>query len=491
MRKYIFIIVALLAVHVILLGIFAAFRIADADEGVYLNATRMVHQGMTPYTDFFYTQLSMMPTLFAAFGGGGWESFFILRSFAVIAGLLSALLFTVIVLKQTQDLKVTVIALFFYSLSGMFICWHSTYKALPFCHLLTLAAFFFWYRYYEARNVLSLILSGLFLSALINFRSVFIVLLPVYLISVTMLSDKRRPVMLGFYMISLLVFAVPTLVRILDSTRHFFYGNLMFQLYRAGDRGLGAIISNRLEVIFRALIDPQILIILLLTLISIWLIHKQRILRTARDLFTKPEGMVLLNLVLIWAVYMLPHPMSRQYIGQYLAFTLLLTAFNYEGINNLFIKILGDSTKRKLAYVAALVYIMMLIPYTVIFVFGIRDTDTRYKLSSIREVTSDMLVHAGGRDTVLSEWPGYTFITGQTPLRYTEIIGHDFNLPLEHEEYLRYNLCDRKYLYDEVARKAPALLVNVYNPPEYYAGALEENYELTMQSDVVSVYKRR
>ena len=42
-----------------------------------------------------------------------------------------------------------------------------------------------------------------------------------------------------------------------------------------------------------------------------------------------------------------------------------------------------------------------------------------------------------------------------------------------------------------MARKAPALVVNVYNTPEYYAGVLEENYELAMQSDVVSVYKRR
>jgi len=491
MRKPVLYIVGLLLVHAALLSIFAAFRLADADEGVYLNATRMVHMGMKPYVDFFYTQLSMMPTVFAVFGGGGWESFFMLRGFGVLAGILAAVLFTLIVFRLTKDSKAAVAALFLYALSGMFICWHSTYKALPFCHFLSLATFYFWLRYHDDHSLLNLIMTGLFLSALINFRSVFIILLPLYIISVVIISRQNRLKNTAVFMAALVPPSIPTLVQMLDSVSHFLYGNLFFQMYRSGDNSLSAIIGNRLDVLLSALSDPQLIIVLIMTLLAVLMILRRRSLAKVSDLFTKPQGMILMNLFLIWGIYLLPHPMSRQYIDQYLAFALLLFAVNFVEIKKYFGGFLTAHFMKNITAAVVVVYVLALIPYIAVFTFGIRDFDKRFTLPSIRGITTAMADNALEADTILTEWPGYSFITKQVPLRYTEIIGHDFYLPMTSEEYRKYNLCDESYLRGEVGKKTPKLVVNVIKTPEYYADVLENNYDLAYEAERVSIYKRR
>lgn len=491
MKRYTYTIIWLLVIHLILLAVFAGNRIVDADEGFYTSATRMVSLGMSPYTDFFYTQLMMMPSLFSPFADDGWQSFFVLRGFAVLAGFLSALLLTAIVLKTTKDIRSTVIAVFMYALSGMTLIWHSTYKPLPFSHFLTLGTFFFWLLFQEKRNLLYLIFSGLFLSALINFRAVFVVLLPLYFLSAVYLSKGKRAKNLIAFTLSLIPFAIPTFLKILESADHFFYNNLMFQLYRESERSIGFVLSNRFMTYLKAALDPHLLIIFILTVVSLWLLFRQKRISFTRDLLVKPEGMAVMNLVLIAGVYLLPHPILRQYIDQYLAFAIIVSAFSFKYILTL-LDSLRLNLKRAAMIVFAGLYVLSLIPYVAIFIYGIREYDHRYRLSEVRKVTDTMQSLAQQSDTVLTEWTGYAFLTKQTPVRYTEIIStEEYRLPLSHEEFMHYNLCDGIYLRNEVSRKSPKLVVTINQPAQYYAAALAENYDKTFQSDVVSIYKRK
>ncbi|MFH2036037.1 MAG: hypothetical protein ABIJ45_06505 [Candidatus Zixiibacteriota bacterium] len=483
--------VILIAIHLALLAIFAAYRLIDADEGVYFSAARMVSEGMSVYTDFFYTQLSMMPTIFAPFAQGGWESFYILRGFAVLAGLFSALLFLVIIWKLSQDNKTTTIIMIAYLFSGIIIAWNATFKALPFCHFMSLAVFFFWLRFYEKKNLSSLIMTGLFLSALINFRSVFAVLLPFYLISIGLMSENKKLRNLIVFMVSLIPLTIPTLMKIIESPQNFKYGNWVFQLYREGDNSLGHVLSNRMEFFLRALADPHLLIIFVLTVISILLLIRQKAFSGIKDIFVKPEGAALMNLLLIAGVHLIPNPISRQYINQFMAFALIIISFNFKFIYDWFISKFSLSVVRIISYGIAGIYILSLVPYCTIFIFGSRDYDRRYNLSEVRAVTEHMLKVATESDTVLSEWPGYAFITEQTPLRYSEIIGTEFDLPMSHEEYLKYNLGDGEYFRDEIGKATPKLIVFQNNPSSSYADLLEQNYEQSFKSDVVSVYKRK
>lgn len=491
MGKYKYIVVLLLIVHLAILSLFVLMRLADADEGFYMNAARMVHQGMSVYTDIFYTQLPMMPTIFAPLADGGWSSFFTLRIMAALAGFLSALLLSLIILKTTRDYKTTVIALVFYVFSGMIIVWHTTFKPLPFCNLLSIGTFFFWLLYYEKRRLLYLFLTGLFLSALVNFRTVFIVLLPLYFISVIYLSKKDRVKNLSVFIISLIPFALPTLMAIISSPEHFRAGNIFFQLNREVQHGLGAVLSNRLDTFVRLVVDPQISIIFVITIISLGILFIHGRIKSIINLVDTPHGMALMNLLLIGGVYLLPHPMSRQYVNQYLAFAIILIAFNLKYILNGVERFMKPLTRKLLMYGLAAVYLLSLIPYTAIFIYGIRKDDRRYVISEMKKISSQMLQQAGEDAVVLSEWPGYTFLTKQSPLRYTEIFGGEHKLPLTHDEYMKYKICDSTYLIKEVSNKTPDLVVTLYHPPVYYASVLENNYDKTYNSDVVTIYKRK
>ena len=293
------------------------------------------------------------------------------------------------------------------------------------------------------------------------------------------------------FIVSLIPFSLPTLAMAFQSGDKFIFGNLMFQLYREGNAGLLHIISNRLDVFLRALIDPQLLLILLLTLISIRFMVKQKRIGSLKDLMIRPEGIALMNLVLIFAVYLLPHPMSRQYIEQYLAFGIIIIALNSRHMMLVMGNALRPLCRRAVIAGMAALYLLALIPYMVIFLGAARTEDRRFAISEIRKVTDKMLESGTISDTVLSEWPGYTFISGQMPLRYTEIIGSEFRLPCGHEDYMNYKLCDRIFLREQIAGRIPKLVVTVYKAPEYYADILEDNYDKAFQSNVVSIYRRR
>ncbi len=491
MNKHKYTIALLLLAHLAILFLFVFMRLADADEGVYMNAARMVNQGMSVYTDFFYTQLSMMPTIFAPFADGGWSSFYILRGFAAMAGFLSAVLLALIVLNTTRDYKITVIAASMYVFSGMIIVWHTTFKPLPFCNFLALGTFFFWVLYYGKKQLPYLILSGLFLSALINFRSVFVVLLPLYFLSVMYLSSGRRLKNIAAFLVSLVPFALPTFLTILRSPEHFWIGNIFFQLNREVNQDLGFVILNRLHTFGRVAFDPHLLIIFVLSIIAIGVLIKRERFDSVKNIMTRPEGMAVMNLILIGGVYLLPHPMSRQYINQYLPFAIIVIGFGLKYLLPVIQLSVKPLIRKLLMYGLATLYLLSLVPYTVIFIYGVRKDEKRYAISEMKKIGHRMLQLAGEDGIVLSEWPGYTFLTKQRPLRYTEIIGSEFTLPLEHDEYMKYKLCDRVYLESEIRQRTPELVVTLYKTPEYYTSALNNNYDSAFNSDVVTIYKRK
>ena len=491
MNRYKYIISLLLIVHLAVLFLFVFLRLADADEGFYMNAARMVHQGMSVYTDFFFPQMIMLPVVFAPFSNGGWESFFLLRGFAALAGFLSAILLALIVFKTTRGYKTTTIALAMYVFSGITIVWHSAFKTLPFCSFLSLGTFFFWLLYYEKRRLSYMILTGLFLSALINFRSVFIVLLPPYFLSMFSLSKAGRLKNLAIFIVSLIPFALPTLLTIIQAPDRFFYGNLILRLNRIAEGGFGAVFSNKATTVFRAIIDPHLLIIFALAVISFILLIKQKRLESIADLFRKPKGMAILNLFLIGAVYLLPYPIARQYIEQFLAFGIILAAFNIGQFLTVMNRALTAKVRKAVFAAVSALFLLSIVPYVAIFIFGVRDNDRMYMLSNIGEITDRMLALSGPSDTVLSEWPGYPFLTGQIPLRYTEIETGENRSSLNHDGYLHYNLADRQYFNEELRKKTPRLVVILYKPPAYYASSLENNYDGVFSSNDVTIYKRK
>ncbi len=490
-KKSFIILIVLLVIHLGLLALFAGFRVLDGDEGFYLNATRMVGLGMALYTDFFYTQLSLMPTVFAPLALDGWNSFWILRGMAAAAGFLSAVVLFSIVMKMTRDTKVSLIALGMYCLSGIILSWHSAYKPLPFSHLLTLATFFFWLLYNERKRLPWLIIGGLCLSALINLRAVFIVLLPLYLFSVWYISDRHRVRNIGIFCLSLIPFAVPTLLHIIKDADRFFFDTFIFQLHRADSDAISYILTNKLLTVFKTIIDPHLLIIFGLAAISLVMLFRGKKLIGIKDFIAKPEGMAFSNLALIAFVYFIPNPILRQYVEQFMAFALILAVLNLSPL----LERLKTELKRyqRVALLSTLIflYLVSLAPYVGVYLFGMRKSDTMYRLSEVRKITSKMLEMGTESDTVLAEWTGYPFFTKQVSLPYTELLGFEYPLPISHEEYMKYKLADYIYLRDEVEKKSAGLVVTVKRVPPAYADILPAGYDSLYESGQVAIHVRQ
>jgi len=491
MKKYRNIIFVILFAHLVLLGMFAGNRIVDADEGFYLNASRMVGQGMSPYEDFFYTQFAGLPLTFSTFASHGWTSFYLMRGFAALAGLLSAILLTIIVYRITGDGPTAVVALFMYAFSGMSLVWHSVFKVIPFTGFFSLGTFFFWLMYKEKRQIIYIIFSGLFLSLLISFRSLFAILLPLYIISIYSLSDRNKTRNLIVFLLSLIPLSLPNMLKIFNSFEQFYYGNIFFQMTRDVNRSFFDIIYNRLYTYARVLMDPHLLIIFALAIISIVLLIRLRKISCAGDMFVSSEGMAVANLILIAVVFLIPHPMARRYVDNYLMFAIITAAFCLPHIIAYMRDKFADNRRRIIIAVVTAVYVVMIVPYAAIFIYAARAGDRWFLQHNVREVTDHMQTVASDSDTVLSEWSAFVFLTNQTPLRYTEIVGFDLNIPMEHEQYMKYNLCDRDYLREQVGQKNPKIIVVRNRTSDYLADLIENNYDRTMETDEISVYKRR
>ncbi len=490
-RKLRNIVLALLAIHLAVLIAYTMYRIIGGDEGVYLAATHAVGLQKALYSGFFYTQMPLLPTVFSSLAQWGWKSFWILRGLAVTAGFLSAVLLFAIVLKMTRNLTIAAAALALYTFSGLIISMHTIYESPVFAHFLSLATFYLWLKYREGEKIIHLVMMGLFLATLINLRATYIVLLPLYLWSVISLSRRDRIKRILLLLAALAIPTIPTLRIIAISPRHFFFDNFIFQIYRETDRSIGYFVLNKLTIFIRTIMDPHLLILIALTILSIILLLRSKKIAKLNDIVKKPEGMALGNLILIAIVYLFPYPTLRHYFEQYMAFAIIVVAVNLEYMWNRMKELVAPVLRKTAIILFSGAYLMSLIPYLAVDIFAVRDRDHRRFLPDVKRVTARMLELAGPADTVFSEWPLYPFLTGQTVLPYTEIITSQWAMPLDHQGFIYYKLCDSIYLKEAVGRKTPSLVVAVYEPPSYYRPELDAGYDMAYQANDVSIYRRK
>ena len=489
-RKETGILVALLLAHAALLAIFVSFRVLDPDEGFYLNATRMVGLGKSLYTDFFYTQMPLMPAVFGKLATNGWTSFWLLRGLAATAGFVSVLFLFGIVRHLTKNNVTTLVAVGLYCFSGLVLTWHSEYKPLPFAQMLALGTFYFWMLYHNKRRLTWLILSGIFLSLAINLRAVYIVLLPLFASSILVISKYKLKSGLIFFL-SLIPGAVPTLMYIFRDFDRFFYDTFVFQLHRADSGELGYIISNKLQLVLKTIADPHLLFVFTLAGISVWLMVKKGKLTKFKDFLTAPEGMAVGVLALIAFIYFVPNPILRQYVEQFFVFAIIVGSVHYKTIWEAVGKIVKVHYRNLAAGAVVAIYCLSIIPYIGVFLLDYRGGKFMYRLSEAKKITGKMLEYAQSTDTVLAEWAGYPFLTGQTPLPYTELLGFQYPLPLDHDGYMHYKLADYEYLKEEVTKKVPRLVVTVNRVPAAYAEVLKSGYNSTYTSGNIAIHTRR
>ncbi len=490
-RRHTLSVVAILAVHLSLLGICAAFRNSIFDEGVYMNAARLMHDGSSVYKDFFFPQLMLLPMITSILAEGGWLSFWMLRGLAVAAGLVSATMVYVIAYRLTKNQVSSLVALSVYALSGLMISWHAIYTAQVFAHMLSLISLLLWLKYFESKRTGYLVLTAVTLSVLFNLRATFIVLVPLYLISFVLFEPRSAWKNIGLFVGAMVPVSLVTIVKFLNAPGNFIFDTLRFQLLREGNNQIGHILLNKMTIILRVLVDPHILLIVLAAVFAVATLVRQNRIKGVRSLFVSAEGMVLMNLLLIAGVYLVPNPMMRQYTEQYLAFAIILGATAVPTIWN-WIAQSGDVMRKYIAPTAlTLVIAGSLVPYWAVYIFDSRQQDRMYLLDEIRGVVDAMQECRNLPGPVVTEWPGYAFLAKSPQLARSEILGWQWNLPLTAEEFQKYRLCDNNYLRQSVIDRTPSQIINVTKTPEAYADIINDGYVATHQAAGVTLFCRK
>ncbi len=477
-RRLLFILLLQLAAALV----FVFFRTMDADEGFYLAACQRVGDGLMPYADFFFPQAPLLPLTFFALSKWGISSLLLLRFLATIAGIATTYLMYLLVKRTTARDDVALVGAFLMAFGGLFLAWHSTFKPYVFVDLALLVSFYFLLKSgrESTLDVKAVFFSWLALGIAVNFRSVFLVLAPIYLYGLVLAVRKSGASMVKTSLIALIGLLIPSLPAIylfIAAPAEFLFNNLGFHLQREPIEPLSALLMHKLTVFGKFLALPQTLMLLGAAVASALLMKYRHV---AKYTLFKPAAIFS---VVIMAVYLIPTPVHLQYFQQAVPYLIMLSlpcaAF-----------ILEHRQLKPLLRSAAVLYMIGVMPFLYLFVIAPREHDHRFEWPQLERVVGSIQNNSSSEDSLLSEWAGYSALANRPQISGSEHVGFHFPLKISDAEYRSHHLLTNAEIVAALSAQRPHLVVIDYKIYPEWESALHANYRLIDQSDQTFIYKR-
>lgn len=462
--------------------VFVFYRTVDADEGFYLAAAQRVADGMMPYVDFFFPQAPLMPLTFFALSKWGMNSLLLLRVLAGLAGIVSTYVMYRLVKRERESEGTALVAAFLMAFSGLFLAWHSTFKPYAFVDLALLTSFYFLLKSGPKGEVDSkaIFLSWLMLGIAINFRSVFVILVPFYLYALV-LSARRAAVgfmsTAKFAALGLLVPSLATIYLFLSAPNEFLFNNLEYHLQREPIRPLSALLLHKVTVFGKFLALPQTILLLGAAAASYFLTKYHYVTKSIHE---KPAALFAAAIV---AVYLIPTPVHMQYFQQATPYLILLAlpcaAF-----------VLQHVRLKPILRSAAVLYLVGIVPFVYLFIVAPREQDQRFEWPQLQQVVGAIENNSSADDSLLSEWAGYSALSARPQIAGSEHVGFEFPLALSDAEYREHHLLTNHEIVAALSAQRPHLVVIDYQVYPEWEAALAANYRLIDQHDRTFIYKR-
>jgi hypothetical protein len=438
------------------------FRLVDGDEGFYLMAARLVGHGKLPYHDFLWTQMPLMPYVYALWmhlAGMTWISA------RALSALLAALLGTVLyseVTKQTGRWAAGASAVLLFVTSTDIWGWFTIVKTYALSTLLLFLAYRIVVRCADGPSRWW-IAGGVCLGASADARLYFAGLLPVFVwwIARHAPTGVRAPVLVRF--IGGFTLAVmPNLYLLVRDPQAYFFGNLGFHAIRSSESLIEGL-HDKIDTISQLVLPGgegngvQMALLLLLTLP--FLIRP----RTA----TAAERLALTIALVLGFICLLPTPAYVQYFCATIPFFIVSAVC---GIDKL-IDNLPDGRKKgslvALCGLLVLIFAGSAIPDYRRFlitgdgVSGI-DTDTvsNWRIPAITAVSQAIDRRIQPAERVLSLWPGYIFQSQADPFAGLENNSGTYLADgLSPEQQARYHILSPTRILADIAAREPRLVV--------------------------------
>jgi len=513
-QRQITILVLLVLGHLALGLIYVFFRFVDWDEGFYLLAGKSVADGLRLYFDFFHPQAPLYPQALATLSSltdNGWSFLYQARLLNILLGvgtmtmmgLSSRRLYDLTQRGKTsadttgQRWQVMTVAFFLYAFSGLFLSWNTVAKPLALSQFFLVGGIFL--RLFAGADfgggkgrkafseALWLFFSGAILILAAQTRLPLIVVWPLLLISVFAGTDIRHKALgIVAFLTGAHLAALPTIQRLSHDAGAVLYNNLGFHLARATSPSFTDLIGDKTLTLLKLFADPQVSLVIIAVMLILWQTrHSCRF----RDWLAEPKLIVLLSAALIFGAYLNAYPSMRQYFAQSLPLILIYVASELPTLANHFRRGFG-SRIRQLTRGLALVYVLGLIPYGVIYLGATRDYDQRGELSRLRTICALIEDNSSEDDIIFAESPLYPLLANRRALARTEFVGFQYrSLKLE-GKYSSLNLPDANYLLRQLEIGRPFLVVTDFEPDSTLGARLKNNYLLIFKDDYATVFRR-
>lgn len=480
----------LILFHFIAALIFAFTRLIDRDEGFYLIAAQEVWNGRTLYIDFFFAQMPYLPFFFSPISGHGFTSLFIARVMGAFASLLTITLFARIICKITINNSVRTAMIFLFAFNALFITWHPTAKTYMFTDFFLMFSFLSFLYFLKTKLLKMVITTAIAIALAVNFRSVFAPLIIFYAVAIFFNSPKDKVKNISIYFLSVIVVSIPTLYLLTLSPDHFFFDNIGFHTMRANWMTIGDGIINRITTVGKLLVNPQIVVILLV--IFTYLFYKKNI-DSKRIIkliwFQSPTKLARWIAIIITIIYLLPKPILQQYFMQAIPFALIAST---KGLEYFFseskIK-LWKLSKKSIIRIIVVVYALGIIPYIVVFIFGVREQDGSQNLKNMYQMCSYIQKESVNK-LVLAEWPAVPLLAEVSNLDGLEFLGYEFPLPLTPEESRKYHLALDIDIRDKIVKQKPDFIIVKYEPAVQLRPIINELYYPDTSFGVYNLYRK-
>lgn len=378
----------------------AGKRNIDGDEGLYLEAARLVSQGKTLYFDFFYQQMPLLPYLYSFWMKIFGFDFFIGRYLsALFMALTGGTLLFYTIWKTRGYLLVSLMALLFFA-NGFILAWApvvKTHSLSLFSITLSCVLLLIWKK---NQKMWLLALVGLSIGVGVNSRLTLGPIIIFYLIFLNLWNTKNRLGNNLVFLISISLTSIPAAIYFLSDPGIFIKYNLLYhtQVYPGVVSG-----ERRFSTIQNVFTQIQMILLVVLTQISFLFFLK----KGWRKFVVKDEFFIFLLLLLFIVIHL---SSAEPYTQYFVAMVPLILMF----ILPLFMKII--SYPKLLAAPLLAVFFLFYLSSA----RGTRDFEIvsmasdrpEWELVNVLKTVDTLKKNIQPGEYCLTWWPGYAFMAG-------------------------------------------------------------------------------
>lgn len=386
-------------------------RFVDGDEGYYLLASRLVMNGKSLYSDFFFTQAPLLPYVYGLFEKVVGSSWIAARALpAVLSAMIGVMIYGQ-VRNETGKPLLAAVALLIYASTTFIFSW------LPIVKTYSLALLFLFGSYMissqpqlisEWRGAFA---AGVLLGLSVSVRSYFVVVSPI--LAYWIFSKTREPRKEQIMLVFLCGFAtgiLPMLYFFMKSPDKFLFNNLIYHSLRSDD-GLIGNFQQKIFILWEVFFGRedngfQFLMLSTASVVAI-------ILNRAR---ADASFLAFLIALALGIISLLPTPTLGQYFCVCVPFLIVSTVC---GANSCADFLSNLSKERR-----ALIMVILIGPFVISAISSFRDhlfvgkrvmgltsveDAPNWTLENITEVSKAVDEYTNPGETVASFWPGYLF----------------------------------------------------------------------------------